>query len=348
MSSHFEEQGGYGEQRSQPPNRPPMSPRKIRNIIIGVIAGVLLLVVGSSTFYTVEERERAVVLTFGKYTNEVGSGLHFKLPSPLQEVIVVQAELTQYITIGYKETNSGIQVVEEEAMMITGDENIVSADAIVTWKIGNIKNFLTNIENPEKFLRNSAVASIRSVIGSQKLDYVITDGKTVVQDMVREQLIELQGKYDTGIQIIDFKFQDIEPPDGQVAEAFREVTNAREEKNTKINNAQKYENERIPVARGEAQALIENAEAEKASRILNAQGDVAKFNAIYAEYVNNKDITESRLVLETLEKIYPGAKVIITNQNGDTVNYLPLNDLINRSNSSSSSNSTSTNRPSGQ
>jgi len=338
MNTHFEEQGYQG---SPPPKKPPMSPKKIRSITVGVIVAIILLVIGSSSFYTVEERERAAILTFGKYTNEVGSGLHFKWPSPIQEVIIVQAELTQYITIGYKETSSGIQVVEEEAMMITGDENIVSADAVVTWKIGDIKNYLTNIENPEQFLRNSSVAAIRAVIGSQKLDYVITDGKTVVQDMVRAQLIELQEKYNTGIQVIDLKFQDIEPPDGQVAEAFRAVTNAREEKNTKVNNALKYENERIPVARGEAQALIEKAEAEKASRILNAQGDVAKFNAIYAEYVNNKDITESRLVLETLEKIYPGAKIIITDPNGDTVNYLPLNDLLNRSSSSSSTKSSS-------
>lgn len=340
MSSIFEEQNNSGYQGSPQPTKPQMSPKQIRNIVIGVIVGALLLFVGSSSFYTVEERERAVILTFGKYTHEVGSGLHFKWPSPFQEVIIVQAELTQYITIGYKETNQGVQVVEEEAMMITGDENIVSADAVVTWKIGDIKSFLTNIENPEQFLRNSAVASIRSVIGSQKLDYVITDGKTVVQEMVREQLIELQSKYNTGISIIDFKFQDIEPPDGQVAEAFRAVTNAREEKNTKINNALKYENERIPVARGEAQALIENAEAQKASRILNAEGDVAKFNAIYAEYTNNQAITKDRLVLETLEMIYPGAKIIITNDSGDTVNYLPLNDLINRSTTSKSSTST--------
>lgn len=345
MSSHFDEQNGYGFQGSTPstPTKPPMSPKQIRKIVIGVVLGIIILVIGSSSFYTVEEREKAAVLTFGKYTHEVGSGLHFKWPSPIQEVIIVQAELTQYITIGYKEANGVTQVVEEEAMMITGDENIVSADAVVTFKIGDIKNYLTNIENPEQFLRNSAVASIRSVIGSQKLDYVITDGKTVVQEMVREQLIELQKKYNTGITILDLKFQDIEPPDGQVAEAFRAVTNAREEKNTKVNNALKYENERIPVARGEAQALIENAEAEKASRILNAQGDVAKFNAIYAEYVNNKQITESRLMLETLEKIYPGAKIIITNQNGDTVNYLPLNDLINRTNTSSSNSTNKSN-----
>src|SRR5690606_18081102 len=149
----------------------------------------------------------------------------------------------------------------------------------------------------------SASSAIRSVMGSTKLDFAITEGKTVIQTDVKEKLEELQLRYNTGIQIIDLKFQDIEPPEGQVATAFKEVTNAREEKNTKINQAQKYVNDRLPKARGEAQALIEGAEAEKKSRILNAQGDVAKFNAVYSEYVKNPGVTAERLTLETIERI---------------------------------------------
>ncbi|MFD0589798.1 FtsH protease activity modulator HflK [Paenibacillus sp. GCM10027627] len=312
------------------PNRKPpeLKPATVKKLVIGIAAAVVLIYLGSTSFYTVQEQERAAVLTFGKYSHETSSGLHFKWPSPIQEVRIVPAELTQYITIGYREENGESKSNDEESMMITGDENIVSADAVVTWKISNIRNYLHNIGNPEQFLRNAASASIRSVIGSQKLDYAITDGKTAIQDQVRERLIELQARYETGIQIIDLKFQDIEPPGGEVEDAFRSVTNAREEKNTKINNAAKYENDRIPKARGEAQALLEQAEAEKKSRILNAQGDVAKFNAIYAEYVKNPGVTESRLILETLEKILPNAQIFITNSGSDTVNYLPLNELL--------------------
>jgi len=323
-------------------NKPEVNMKSVRKFVVIAIVAVALLYIGSTSFYTVEERERAAVYTFGKITHEAGSGLHFKLPHPIQQVQIVPAELTQNIAIGYRETASGDEVVEEEAMMITGDENIVAADAVITWKINNIKHYLTNIENPETFLRNASIASIRSVIGAQKLDYVITDGKTEIQELARIQLVELMDKYETGIQIIDLKFQDIEPPSGEVSDAFRAVTNAREQKNTKINNALKYENDRIPKARGEAQALIEQAEAEKASRILNAQGDVAKFNAIYAEYSNNKDITENRLILETLEKILPNAQIFITNSNSDTVNYLPLNEMMNRSGSTARSSSSTT------
>jgi membrane protease subunit HflK len=322
-----------------PERKPPeLKPGVVRNWLIAIVGVVILFYVGSTSFYTVQEQERAAILTFGKYTHETTSGLHFKWPYPIQEVRVVQAELTQKITIGYRQNGNTVTPVDDEAMMITGDENIVSADAVVTFKISNIRNYLHNISDPEQFLRNAASASIRSVIGSQKLDYAITDGKTAIQDMARERLIELQSRYETGIQIIDLKFQDIEPPGGEVEEAFRAVTNAREEKNTKVNNARKYENERIPNARGEAQAMLEQAEAEKKSRILNAEGDVAKFNAIYTEYAKNPSVTESRLILETLEKILPDAKIFITNSGSNTVNYLPLNELLgNRSSGASAS-----------
>lgn len=311
----------------KPRNPYELPPGLFKKVLFG-IAGLIVVLIGYSSFYTVQEQERAAILTFGKYTGETTAGLHFKWPYPIQQVIIVPAELTQHITIGYRQDGDTVTPIEEEAMMITGDENIVSADAVVQWKISNIRDYLYNIDNPEQFLRNAASSSIRSVIGSEKLDYAITDGKTEIQDKVREKLLELQAKYETGMQIIDIKFQDIEPPSGQVEEAFREVTNAREEKNTKINNAAKYQNDRIPKARGEAQALIENAEAQKKSRILNAQGDVAKFNAIFAEYEKNPGVTQSRLIMETLEKILPNAKIFISDSSGDTVKYLPINELL--------------------
>ncbi|TJY39722.1 FtsH protease activity modulator HflK [Cohnella pontilimi] len=304
-----------------------LPPGMLRKIGWGA-AAVLLLLIVYSCFYTVQEQERAAILTFGKYTGESRAGLHFKWPYPIQQVVKVQAVRVQQTTIGYRQSGDTITPVDEEALMITGDENIVSADAVIQWNVSNIRDYLYNVENPELFLRNAASATIRSVIGSQKLDYAITDGKTDIQDKVRANLLELQDKYQTGIQIMDVKFQDIEPPGGQVEEAFREVTNAREEKNTKINNAAKYENERIPKARGEAQALLEKAEADKKSRILNAEGDVAKFNAIYEQYKASPDVTQSRLILETLEKILPNAKIFISDSKDGTVKYLPITELL--------------------
>lgn len=309
--------------------RIPQVPKNLRRNIFAGLAAVVVLLVGWSCFYMVEEQEQAAILTFGQYSaTQESPGLHFKLPYPIQKVVIVPANLTQKIHIGYREHGNDIVIVEEEALMITGDENIVHADAVVEWKIANVYNYLYNIEDPESFLRNAAASSIRTVIGSSKLDFAITEGKTVIQAQVKEKLEELMQIYDTGIQVLDLKFQDIEPPEGEVQQAFKEVTNAREEKNTKINEAQRYVNDRLPKARGEAQALIESAEAEKAARILNAQGDVAKFNAIYNEYALNPNITKKRLMLETMEKILPNAKIFITDGNGETVKYLPLNELM--------------------
>jgi membrane protease subunit HflK len=316
----------FDEQRphSAPPELPP---GLVRKIIIGVIILIVILF-GFSMFYTVEEGQRGAILTFGKFTAESESGLHFKLPYPIQKVIILDANITQRMHIGYREGPAGSVAVPEESMMITGDENIVSADAVVEWKIADIENYLFNISDPQVFLRNAAIASIRTVMGSNKLDYAITEGKTEIQGEVRAKLVDLMVKYDTGIQIIDLKFQDIEPPEGDVQQAFRDVTNAREEKNTKINNANKYKNDRLPKARGEAQALIEQAEAQKKSRVLNAVGDVAQFNAIYNEYVKNPAVTERRLILETLEKVLPNARIFITDSAGDTVKYLPINEML--------------------
>ncbi|GFR37230.1 HflK protein [Insulibacter thermoxylanivorax] len=315
----------------QRPDLPQLSPKMIKYIIIAAIA-LLLLLWGSTMFYTVEEHEKAAVLTFGKYTKTVEeAGLHFKLPSPIEEVVLVPAKIVQRMEIGYREERGQTIIVEDEAYMITGDENIVSADAVVEWQITDVKKYLFNIDNAEQFLRNTAVGAIRSIIGSTQLDFAITEGKAVIQQQAKELLIDTLSKYETGIFVVDLKFQDIEPPPGEVASAFAQVTNAREEKNTKINEANEYRNERIPKARGEAQALIEKAEAQKQSRILNAMGDVAQFNAIYVEYANNPAVTRERLVLETLEKILPNAKIFITDSSGNTVNYLPLNELMRNS-----------------
>ncbi len=326
---------GYGN--NQRPEMPEITPAMIKKIIIGIVV-VLILALGSSMFYTVQEEEHAAILTFGAFTEEVvDAGLKFKAPFPFQRVIKVPAKLTQRIEIGYRTAANGSVIpVEEEALMITGDENIVHADAIVEWRIGNVKDFLYNISDGELFLRNAATASIRAVIGSTNLDFAITDGKTEIEARVTEQLLELQERYNTGIHVIALRFQDIEPPSGEVQAAFKDVTNAREEQNTKVNVARRYENERIPVARGEAQALIEGAEATKEGRIFSATGDVAQFNAIYTEYLNNPVITESRLVMETLEQIYPNAQIFITSSNGDTVQYLPLNELMRGSQGGSS------------
>lgn len=194
--SFTDQNQNLGENHSMSGRRPPeLKPSTVKKIVFGIVAAVIVIYLGTTSFYTVQEQERAAILTFGKYSNETSAGLHFKWPYPIQDVKIVKAELTQRIHIGYRQVGSEAIPNDEEAMMITGDENIVSADAVVQWKISNIHDYLYNISDAEQFLRNAASSSIRAVIGSEKLDYAITDGKTVIQDKVREKLIELQSKY---------------------------------------------------------------------------------------------------------------------------------------------------------
>jgi len=288
---------------------------------------VIVLVFLLTSWYTVSEHEQGMVLTLGRFTGYTDPGLHWKAPWPIQSVEVLPVKKTFAVQFGYRVINGQTKDVPEEAMMLTGDENIVWADAQVEWRISDAKKFVYGSQNPEEILRNAISASIRSVIGTTDLDLAITTGKSEIQNRITDQLLKLMANYDVGIQVLAVKLQDVEPPDA-VKSAFQAVTDAREMKNTKINEAEKYRNEKLPNARGEANALIANAEATKKERVAHAQGDVAKFNAIYGEYVRAKDITQKRLIIETLEQVLPGAQIyIMDNSDGSTVKYLPLAEL---------------------
>lgn len=287
------------------------------------IAGLAILA-ATTSWFRVQEHEEALVLTMGQATRQEGKGFHFKLPWPLEEAVVLPVRLTQQLTFGYRETNGNLTEVPEEALMITGDESLVWADLLVEWKIADIEKYAFNVEEPEQLLRNAVSASLRSVMGTTNLDTAITTGKFQLQAEVERRLIELMSTYDAGITVVSVKLQDVEPPDA-VKDDFKAVTDAREAKVTKVNEATKYRNEKIPQARGEAQRLIEQAQGAKTARINAAQGDVARYKAIFDAYKINPTVTERRLILETLEEILPGAQITIVDSSDGTVKYLPIN-----------------------
>jgi modulator of FtsH protease HflK len=295
------------------------------------ILGIMLLIVGFTTWYTVDESEQAVVITFGKANTEVtNSGLHFKLPWPIQHVEILSKE-TFSLKFGYKQEDGEVVDFDPETKMITGDEYIVLTDLVVQWKITEPTKYLFHSENPEEILHDATSASIRSIIGSSTIDAALTDGKAEIEAETRELLATLVDKYDIGIVIQGVKLQDVELPNSEVRAAFTAVTDARETKNTKINEARKYENQKSSEAIGERDAIISRATGQKTARIEQAHGDVSLFNKLHAEYKNNKVITRERLILETLEQVLPKAKIYIMNDNGETVKYLPLQQLENTS-----------------
>jgi modulator of FtsH protease HflK len=308
-----------------------LSVKRILMMIGMGILGIMLLIVGFTTWYTVDESEQAVVITFGKANTEVtNSGLHFKLPWPIQHVEILSKE-TFSLKFGYKQEDGEVVDFDPETKMITGDEYIVLTDLVVQWKITEPTKYLFHSENPEEILHDATSASIRSIIGSSTIDAALTDGKAEIEAETRELLATLVDKYDIGIVIQGVKLQDVELPNSEVRAAFTAVTDARETKNTKINEARKYENQKSSEAIGERDAIISRATGQKTARIEQAHGDVSLFNKLHAEYKNNKVITRERLILETLEQVLPKAKIYIMNDNGETVKYLPLQQLENTS-----------------
>jgi membrane protease subunit HflK len=298
--------------------------RTLITIGLGILA-VIVLISAFTTWYTVDESEQAVVITFGQATETItDAGLHFKLPWPVQKVEVLSKE-TYSLQFEYETTDDGELIThDDETKMITGDENIVLTDLVVQYKISDPIKYLFNSQNPRDILHNATSSAIRSVIGSSDIDAALTDGKTDIELHTRDLLVSLVEKYDIGITILAVKLQDVELPNKEVRAAFTAVTDARETKNTKINEAKKYENQKLSEAQGEKDAIISRAEGEKIARIQQAEGDVAVFNKLYNEYVGNKQITRQRLILETLEEVLPGAQIYIMNDKGETLKYLPI------------------------
>ena len=288
-----------------------------------VIAIVVWLLLG---LYSVGPDEVGVVQRFGKYDRVVGSGLNYHFPYPIETVKTPKVTEVKRIEIGFRTIGKNqYRTIEQESLMLTGDENIVDAELIVQYKIKEPINYLFNFIGPELTLREASEASLRTVIGRHNIDEALTSGKFMIQEETKELLQITLDKYETGVIVVAVQLQDVSPPK-QVIDAFKDVASAKEDKNRMINEAEGYRNDIIPKARGEAQAMIREAEGFRESRIKRAEGDVAKFKAIVKEYVKAKDVTKERLYLEAMEEILPGIdKYIVPNgEDGNLLNLLNL------------------------
>ena len=303
--------------------------RNVKKLPVKVIVGVVILiaavVVFSNLWYTVYDQEQAVVLTFGEVTGIEGAGMHLKFPDPIQSVIKVPVQKRQQLTLGYRDKgNNQYESVDDEAKMITGDFNIVKIDFYIEWKISDPRKYLFEAKNPENILRNAGLSAARSVVGSSGVDEVLTSGKIAIQSEIKDKLIKNLEMYDIGVQLIDVKIQDSEAPTEQVKEAFRNVENAKQGMETAINEANQYKYSEIPKAEAEADRIVRNAESQKETRINDAKGQVAKFQKMYEEYKNYKDITKTRLYLEAMEEILPGVQVYVEDNSGSIQKLVPL------------------------
>ena len=329
----MEENGTYSwTPNQQPPQKPkkPVNFKRAGKTIIAVVLFLALVICGSTCFYTVDDKQQAVVTTFGKVTEITDAGVHFKLPFGIQQVQKVDVNVYQKIELGYSSDGKNYNVNENESTMITGDYNIVNVDFFVEYKISDPVQYLYSSNDPELILRNLIQSQVRNVVGSSTVDAVLTDGKENIQMQVKELVSAILEEYDIGLTLVDVKIQDAEPPTQEVIEAFKAVETAKQQAETVINDAKAYQNAQLPQAEAEADKLIQNAEYLRQKRINEAVEQVAMFEAMYAEYAQNPGITRSRMYYEAISEILPGVKLYINTGSGegsDVQMLLPLDKL---------------------
>lgn len=297
-----------------------INPKTVKKVVLAVVAILAIIILGSQAFYSVKEQEAAVLLTFGNAETVSDPGLHFKIPF-IQQVEKVDTTI-QSFAIGYDiDTN---EAKEDESLMITSDYNFINVDFFVEYQVSDPVKALYASENPQEILKNMAQSCIRTVIGQSEVDSVLTTGKGEIQAQIKEMLTSRLEAQDLGIYLVNITMQDAEPPTTAVMEAFKAVETAKQGKETALNNANKYENEKIPEAEAKVDQILQQAEAQKSQRIKEAEGQVARFNSMYAEYVKFPDITKQRMFYEAMEAILPSLEVIIDNGSGTVQKLLPL------------------------
>jgi len=300
-----------------------------------IVIAILFVVIGILTcFYTVDDKQQAVVTTFGKVSKITDPGLHFKLPFGIQQAHKVDVNIYQKIELGYTTSPEGIVTVNDsESTMITGDYNIVNVDFFVEYKITDPVQYLYASTSPELILKNLIQSQVRNVVGSATVDSVLTTGKENIQMQVRELVTEILEEYDIGLTLMDVRIQDSDPPTQEVIEAFKAVETAKQQAEAVVNDAVAYKNAQIPQAEATADKLLQNAEFLKQKRINEALEQVAMFTAMYQEYANDPDITRSRMYYEAISEILPGVKLFINTGDGENVDMLlPLESLTGGSN----------------
>ena len=303
---------------------------KISKIIVIAAIAAALFIAGITCFYTVDDKQQAVVTTFGQVTDITDPGLHFKLPFGIQQAQKVDVNVYQKIELGYTTNHDGDYTTRtNESTMITGDYNIVNVDFFVEYKISNPVQYLYSSNEPELILRNLIQSQVRNVVGSTSVDAVLTDGKENIQMQVKDLVTQILQEYDIGLTLVDVRIQDSEPPTQEVIEAFKAVETAKQKAETVVNDAKAYQNAQLPDAQAQADKLLQNAEYLRQKRINEANQQVAMFNAMYAEYARNPEITRSRMYYETISQVLPGVKLYVNTGDGSSTNMLlPLESLV--------------------
>lgn len=301
-----------------------MPTRGVKSIIWIVIAIFAL----SQAVFKVEPDEEGLVKRFGDVVRTVGPGPHLKIPF-LETVVTPKVEKLHRVEIGFRTDLRGrTQIVPQEALMLTGDMNILSVEFIVQYKISNAKDYLFNVANIEQTIQKAAEASMREVIGKSKIDEALTVGKAAIQQSTQDLLQGILNQYGGGVQVATVQLQDVNPPE-QVAAAFKDVASAKEDREKLINQAHGYRNDILPKAKGQAAQDINQAEAFAQARITRAEGEAKRFLQTLKEYKQAKDVIGKRVYIETMEEVLSKVDKVILDSKaaGNALPFLPLDRL---------------------
>ncbi|HKW86442.1 MAG TPA: FtsH protease activity modulator HflK [Nitrospiraceae bacterium] len=288
---------------------------------------IVVLLVWQGTFIVAPDEE-GVVKRFGDVVRSAGPGPHLKIPF-IETVERPKVEKLHRIEVGFRTDRQGRQqMLPKEALMLTGDENILAIEFIVQYKIKSAKDYLFKVDEIEETIGKSAEASMREVIGKSKIDEALTTGKAQIQQDTQTLLQGILDQYQAGVQVAAVQLQDVDPPEAVVA-AFKDVASAKEDREKLINQAQGYRNDIIPKAKGEAAQIVNQAKGNAQARVARAEGEAKRFLKTLEQYNQAKDIISKRIYIETMEEVLPGVeKIIIDSKATDRLlPYLPLDRL---------------------
>lgn len=285
----------------------------------GVIIGVLVAIWVVSGFYTVKEAERGVVLRFGQFHSFVEPGLQWR-PTFIDRVYPVDVQT--------------IRTLPASGFILTEDENVVRVEMEVQYRVVEPYDYTFAVTQPDESLRQSLDAALRYVVGHSVMDDVLTSGREVVRQQVREELESVIEPYKMGIAITDLNFKDARPPE-EVKAAFDDAIAAQEDEQRFIREAEAYAREIEPRARGQVSRMEEEAQAYKERVILESRGEVARFEELLPQYTAAPEVTRQRLYLETMEQVYSNtSKIVMDTQGGGNIMYLPLDKILERQHNS--------------
>lgn len=302
-----------------------MMPFRGLRTLIWVLLAIFLVWQGT---FIVAPDEEGVVKRFGDVVRSAGPGPHLKIPL-IETVERPKVEKLHRIEVGFRTDPQGRQqMLPKEALMLTGDENILAVEFIVQYKIKNAKDYLFRVDEIDETIQKAAEASMREVIGKSKIDEALTVGKAQIQQDTQKLLQGILDQYQAGVQIAAVQLQDVDPPEAVVA-AFKDVASAKEDREKLINQAQGYRNDIIPKAKGEAAAIVNQAKGYAQARVARAEGEANRFLKTLKEYNQAKEIISKRIYIETMEEVMAGVdKVILDSKAADRLlPYLPLDRL---------------------